>query len=1408
MGGDKIDLYKRFSILFCTIFLLLILQGTVAAESNYTVDYSTYLGDKVVDEARDVYVDDSGYIYVTGSTHVNGSKDVFVTKFNVTREVIYHTILTDTSGDDWGHRIVADGDGYAYVVGEINHDGLKVADAFISKIDPSGKEVKRVYIGGSGYDVAKGLAIDYEGNIYVSGYTISTVLNVSELGGGTARVPGTNPNATPLTDWTYHGGYDAFLARFDQDLNPVNLRYFGGSWDDYCQGITIDYAGNIYITGYTYSDDFPVTFDAISGDKRGTTDIFLSRFTPDLNCDYSTYLGGSGPDFCYSIISRDSRIYLAGKTNSSDFPVTPNAYQKTRNGSSDGFIMVFNDYSVEYSTYLGGRGDDSINDITQDILGNLYLTGWTGSDNFPLTPGAYDSSLSGVDAFVMKFSIPKGVLYSSYLGGIEADQGYGVAVDRYQNIYVAGKTWSSNFTVTPDACKKNLTGLSDGFLTRFTPFIISNISVTPLNGTGPLTVTLRGNITNCGDSTGWYRLDLYINGYRTAGKWVEVGSLETEPFEFEYTLRNSRAYSVGVNNFPPATVRVFLGPLILPENLRVTPSGGQEPLKVNVTADLVNYGDLPDSYTAELYIDGVLLDSRNVTVNASSRTTVSFNRTLAAGLYEITINDLEPELVYVMEGEKFYIENFTLTPQSGAAPLTVTVSAMITNIDSNPRSYTATIYVNGVPDHTKVLNIPGESTVPFSTSILLPDRGLYTISLNNNVSGTVRVLSEANFTLSNVTVSPVEGKSPLNVTVTAIVRNNGDLAGDFAVTLYLDDVAWETRTVSVPGKSSVLVSFKKELAFPGEYRLRLNSGTDVTIRVLEPDPTITGFNVTPVTGPAPLSVRASLNVTNPHDLVIGFTARLMVDGVVVQENIVSLSPGETREIAMGTLLTPGNHTVGINEFSKIVRVLRPASITLSDLRVTPSSGFSPLTITATATARNTGEVDGNYTAVLYINGLAVDEKNVTVGAGRSVQVAFNHTIENAGIYLAGIGSLTPLDVRVLSEPAISNLSATPLTGVSPHRIIVTALVSTTEEGSGNYTAGLYIDGVNVQNRTVRVTGPGSVLVSFTADISEPGEHQVTVNSLSPVTVRVLRPATFIVDSLTVSPSTGVIPFRVNASVRVTNIGDIAGNYTARLYIDGVNVQNRTVNVPAGGDVTVSFTYNITQRGNHTVWIDNPPGINVNALKPATLEIRSFSVTPGSAVGSVNANVSAEIENSGDLEGEFSIPFYLNGSLIRNETIRLGPGERGNINFQQYLSGPGVYTFSLGNLRNSTVYVNPARRKYSFTFRNTGKYTTTVTYYVTVYSSTGAKLGYRTFKFTLKPGRSYSATIGYYPYDARIVTTRKIYNPSRYTRTIKLSETFRADTLSATLNYSNTIRGYRYVYIKKTFRAVNMRITVT
>ena len=1329
---------------------------------------------------------------MTGSTHVSGSKNVFVARFNTSRQVIYYTTFGG-AGDDWGHRIIADADGYAYVAGEISRDGIEGKDAFLARLDPLGKIETIQYIGGSKYDVAKGLAMDGSGNIYVSGYTISDDLEVTE-------------NAYQNEN---HGGYDAFIAKLDHDLNVLYLSYLGGSWDDYCQGLTIDSIGNIYIAGYTYSDDFPVTFDAVSQYKMGTNDVFISRFTPQMIFDYSTYLGGSGQDMCHSITSYGGIIYIAGKTNSTDFPITPAAaYQRTKKGLSDGFILAFDGEEVTYSTYFGGNGDDAVYGIATDRYGNIYLTGTTSSSDFPLTEGAFDRTLNGVDAFITKFSIPRSVLYSSYLGGIEADHGYAVAVDPYQNIYVAGKTWSNNFPVTTDARKTKLTGLSDGFLTRFTPFFISNITVAPVNGTAPLPITVNGKITNWGDSSGWYRLGLYVNGHEVSYQWIEVEAGATRDFSFEYLLRNSRTYSVKVNNFQPFNVSVFSGPLIIPENLTVSPRAGTEPLNVNVTADIVNYGDLPDTYTAELYINGILVDSRDVTVPAKSRVRVSFNRTLAAGVHEITINDLEALTVNVMEGEKFFVDGFRLTPESGLAPLDVTVSANVTNIDSNTRSYTAIIYVNESEVYEETFDVPPGSTVPFSAMITLPESGIYRISLNNVSSGTVRVLSEASFTITNVTVTPLEGKSPLNVTVNATVRNLGDLPGDFTVTVYLDGVAWDSRTVTVPGRSAVKVSIKNQIMVPGEYNLRVNSGEEVKIRVLDPDPLFGGFAVTPDTGVGTLNVTAILNVTNPYDMVIGFTARLHVNNQTVQENTVSLNPYETREISMKTTLLPGNYSVGINGFTGRVRVLRPANVTASDLTVTPTSGFSPLDIAASAKLRNTGEVDGEYTAVLYMNGAAVDTKTVTVPAGGTSQVRFNYTLNAPGTYLAGIGALAPVTIRVLNEPLVSNLNVTPASGVSPLIINVTARISISEEGRGNYTARLYIDGVNVQNRTVQLSGPGTSTASFMVELTDPGTHEVTVNGVTPVTVRVLRPATFTVDTLTVSPNEGVLPVTVEASARVSNVGDVPGNYTSRLYIDGVQVASRTVNVGGGGETTVTFRYTITQRGNHTVTVDNLPGVNVNALKPATLEIRSLNVTPASAVGSATVQVEAEIENTGDAEGNFTLPVYLNGNLMGTYTVRVGPHEGAVLSFQRYISSPGVYTFSINNLKTATVYVNPPKRTYRFTFKNTGRYSATVTYYVTVYSSAGAKLAYRTYKFTLKPGGSYTATIGYYPYDARIVTTRKIYNPSRYTRTIRLSETFRADSLSATLSHTKTIGGYRYVYITRTFRTVDMRITVT
>ncbi|MEJ8543116.1 SBBP repeat-containing protein [Methanothermobacter wolfeii] len=240
----------------------------------------------------------------------------------------------------------------------------------------------------------------------------------------------------------------------DSTLTIKYLTYMGGSSDDYVKGIVLDDNSNIYITGYTYSTDFPVTWNALQDNKRGQADIFLARFTPEPSLSYSTYIGGSGKDQCHSITSKDGNIYLAGKTDSNDFPVTSNAYQKTIKGGCDGFITIINGNGlITYSTYLEGVNNDEIQSIKVDALGNIYVTGTTNSTNFPLTNNAYDRNMNTTEAFITKIRT-EGIHYSTYLGGSSLDEGYTVAVDRFQNIYAGGTTRSPDFPVSPDAHKK------------------------------------------------------------------------------------------------------------------------------------------------------------------------------------------------------------------------------------------------------------------------------------------------------------------------------------------------------------------------------------------------------------------------------------------------------------------------------------------------------------------------------------------------------------------------------------------------------------------------------------------------------------------------------------------------------------------------------------------------------------------------------------------------------------------------------------------------------------------------------------------------------------------------------------------------------------------------------------------
>ena len=220
------------------------------------------------------------------------------------------------------------------------------------------------------------------------------------------------PTTIGAYDTSYGGDRDAFVSKLNSDLtNLLASTFLGGSERDHGGAIAIDQNGNIYAAGHTDSSDFPITTGAYDTSYGGYGDAFVSKLNSDLtNLLASTYLGGSSDEWGNSIVlDPDGNVFLAGDTESSDFPSTPSAYDISFNGvNSDTFVSKLNSdlTNLLSSTYLGGTFDEWGNSIATDSSGNIYLAGETNSSDFPTTTNAYDTSYNGGygDAFISKLN--------------------------------------------------------------------------------------------------------------------------------------------------------------------------------------------------------------------------------------------------------------------------------------------------------------------------------------------------------------------------------------------------------------------------------------------------------------------------------------------------------------------------------------------------------------------------------------------------------------------------------------------------------------------------------------------------------------------------------------------------------------------------------------------------------------------------------------------------------------------------------------------------------------------------------------------------------------------------------------------------------------------------------------------
>jgi hypothetical protein len=421
-----------------------------------TLEYSTYLGGTGPDTALGITTDSTGAAYLTGiavSTDFPVTSGVFqpdnnesssarsngfVTKINAGGTALVYSTYLGGSADscsnnkntltqgDYGAAIAVDTDGDAYITGTACGDNFPTttgafqttfstdaaSNAFITKLNPGGsKLIYSTYLGGSGDfysgDFGTAIAINSSGDAYVTGQTSSSDFPVTK-------------GAFQTTNKNTGGTNTGFVTEMNSTgTKLVYSTYLGGSGTggtvpgDSGQGIAINAAGDAYVTGYTYSKDFPVTSGVYQTTNKAFSGGGSNAFVTELNptgtaLAFSTFLGGSNNadnplDVAYGIaLDSEGNVYVAGGTGATDFPVTTGAFQTTNKGASDfanGFVTKFNPTGTKlvYSTYLGGTGQtgcggERVEALALDSQGDTYLTGYTCSSNFPITSNAYQTT--------------------------------------------------------------------------------------------------------------------------------------------------------------------------------------------------------------------------------------------------------------------------------------------------------------------------------------------------------------------------------------------------------------------------------------------------------------------------------------------------------------------------------------------------------------------------------------------------------------------------------------------------------------------------------------------------------------------------------------------------------------------------------------------------------------------------------------------------------------------------------------------------------------------------------------------------------------------------------------------------------------------------------------------------------
>ena len=480
---QKIPIFLLFGLFLTPSFTYCLMFSTETMSEEYF--YASYLGGSGYDVIRDMVLNSAGEMILVGTTfstdfpiqdayqptYAGGVRpeeppiyggDGFITMISNTGEIVWST-FHGGSMLDFCERVVTVGD-EIIIAGVTNSQDLTIidgddqvsynggqSDVFVAVYSIVGELLRSVYLGGSGAELIEDIVINHEGELLLVGFTES--------------------NDLPVTMDAYQdnirGEADGFLVKMDpSNLDVLYLSYFGGSGRDGIGNIALNPTGGFYISGYTDSGDFPLTDNAFQSSIVGSErDTFLTLFSDELQLEYSTYLGGSAMEDCFDLaVDSLGSAILSGRTWSDDFP-TINAFQpQYSNIEVDGFYTKFSPdgESLEFSSYLGYSGWDTLNRLCITEDDDIVLAGMADTSDFPVVNGFQESKHEGTDIYILMLDSDGNHIFASYLGGNGMELPWG-CINQGSKLYLVAQTTSSNMITSSDALMNIYAGDTDGY---------------------------------------------------------------------------------------------------------------------------------------------------------------------------------------------------------------------------------------------------------------------------------------------------------------------------------------------------------------------------------------------------------------------------------------------------------------------------------------------------------------------------------------------------------------------------------------------------------------------------------------------------------------------------------------------------------------------------------------------------------------------------------------------------------------------------------------------------------------------------------------------------------------------------------------------------------------------------------